>query len=58
MTSTAPYAKLVAETQQEAVKALESGFDFASKVLELQRKYVLGVADVIVAATPTTAPSE
>jgi hypothetical protein len=57
MIGTAPYAKLVAETQQQAVKTLESGFEFASKVLDLQKKYVLGVAGLIVAATPT-APSE
>ena len=57
MISSAPYAKLVTETQQQTVKTLESGFDFASKVLDLQKKYVLGVAGLIVAATPT-APSE
>jgi hypothetical protein len=57
MVSTAPYGRLVAETQQQAVKTLESGFDFASKVLDLQKKYVLGFAGLIVAATPT-APSE
>jgi hypothetical protein len=57
MVSTAPYAKLAAETQQQAVKTLESGFEFASKILDLQKKYVLGVAGLIVAATPT-APSE
>jgi len=52
MISSAPYAKLVTETQQQTVKTLESGFDFASKVLDLQKKYVLGVAGLIVAATP------
>jgi hypothetical protein len=57
MISTAPYARLVAETQQQAVKTLESGFDFATKILDLQKKYVLGVAGLIVAATPS-APSE
>jgi hypothetical protein len=57
MFNTAPYARLVADTQQQAVKTLESGFDFAGKVLDLQKKYVLGVAGLIVAATPT-APSE
>jgi hypothetical protein len=57
MFSTAPYARLVADTQQQAVKTLESGFDFAAKVLDLQKKYVLGVAGLIAAATPST-PSE
>jgi hypothetical protein len=53
MVSTAPYAKLVADTQQQAVKTIESGFDFASKILDLQKKYVLGVTGVISAtATP------
>jgi hypothetical protein len=55
--STPAYARLAAETQQQAVKTLESGFEFASKILDLQKKYVLGVAGLIVAATPT-APSE
>jgi hypothetical protein len=53
MVSTAPSAKLVAETQQQAIKTLESGFDFATKILDLQKKYVLGVAGLIVAATPS-----
>ena len=52
MTTTAQYAKLVAETQQQAVKAVESGFDFAAHVLELQKQYTLGIAGLIVAATP------
>ena len=53
MTTTAPYAKLVAETQQQAVKTVESGFEFAARALELQKKYVLGIAGLIVAATPS-----
>jgi hypothetical protein len=53
MTTTAPYAKLVAETQQQAIKAAEAGFDFAARVLELQRQYTLGVAGLVAAATPT-----
>jgi hypothetical protein len=53
MITTAPYAKLAAETQQQAVKTLESGFDFAARVLELQRQYTLGLAGLIVAATPS-----
>jgi hypothetical protein len=52
MISTAPYAKLVAETQQQAVKTLESGFDFAARLLELQKQYVLGIAGLVGAATP------
>jgi hypothetical protein len=48
----APYAKLVAETQEQTIKTVESGFEFASRVLELQKKYTLGVANLIVAATP------
>jgi hypothetical protein len=53
MVNPAPYARLLADTQQQAVKTLESGFDFASKILDLQKKYVLGVAGLIVAATPS-----
>jgi hypothetical protein len=48
----APYAKLVAETQQQTIKTVESGFEFAARVLELQKKYALGVANLVVAATP------
>ena len=53
MTTTAQYAKLVAETQQQAVKAVESGFDFAARVLELQKQYTLGIAAIIAEATPS-----
>ena len=52
MTTTAPYPKLIAETQQQAIKAAEAGFDFAARVLELQKQYTLGVAGLIAAATP------
>jgi hypothetical protein len=52
MASSNPYAKVIAETQQQAVKAVESGFDFAAHVLELQKQYTLGIAGLIVAATP------
>jgi hypothetical protein len=48
----APYAKLVAETQQQTIKTFESGFEFAARMLELQKKYALGVANLVVAATP------
>jgi hypothetical protein len=48
----APYAKLVAESQQQTIKAVESGFEFAAGLLELQKKYALGVANLIVASTP------
>jgi hypothetical protein len=51
--SSAPYAKLVAETQQQAVKTVESGFEFAARLLDLQKKYVLGVAGLLTAASPT-----
>lgn len=47
-----PYANLIAETQEQAIKAAEAGFDFAARVLDLQKKYTLGVANLIVAATP------
>ena len=53
MAINAPYAKLVAETQQEAIKTAEAGFDFAARVLELQKQYTLGIAGLIAAATPT-----
>jgi hypothetical protein len=52
MITTGPYAKLVAETQQQAVKTVESGFDFAARVLELQKQYTLGIAGLVAAATP------
>jgi hypothetical protein len=48
----APYAKLVADTQRQTIKTVESGFEFAARVLELQKKYALGVANLVVAATP------
>ena len=48
----APYAKLVADTQQQTITTVESGFDFAARVLELQKKYALGFANLVVAATP------
>jgi hypothetical protein len=47
-----PYAKIVADTQEQALKAVESGFDFAAHVLELQKRYTLGIAGLI-AATPS-----
>jgi hypothetical protein len=53
MTNSAPYAKLFMETQQQAIKAAEAGFDFAARVLELQKQYTLGIAGLIAAATPT-----
>ena len=53
MISTTPYAKLVAETQQQTVTAVESGFEFAARVLELQKHYVLGLAGLIAAAMPS-----
>jgi hypothetical protein len=53
MAVNAPYARLVVETQQQTIKAIESGFEFASRVLELQKQYVLGVAGVVLSATPT-----
>ena len=52
MTS-APYAKLVADTQQQAIKTAEAGFDFAARVLELQKQYTLGLAGLLAAATPS-----
>jgi hypothetical protein len=51
--SSAQYANLVAETQQQAVKATEAGFDFVARVLDLQKQYTLGVASLILAATPS-----
>jgi hypothetical protein len=51
--ATNPYAKVIAETQQQAVKAVESGFDFAAHMLELQKQYTLGFAELIAAATPS-----
>ena len=55
MINTGPYAKLVVETQQQAVKTAEAGFDFAARVLELQKQYTLGIAGLVVAATPAAA---
>ncbi len=52
MITTGPYAKLVAETQQQAVKTVESGFDFAARMRELQKQYTRGIAGLVVAATP------
>jgi hypothetical protein len=54
MATSAPYAKLVAQTQQQTVKTIESGFEFAARMLELQKQYVLGVAGVVLATTPGT----
>ena len=53
MALNAPYAELVADTQQQTIKTVESGFEFAARVLELQKKYALGVANLVVAATPS-----
>jgi hypothetical protein len=53
MVTSPSYAKLVSETQEQAVKTLESGFEFASRLLELQKRYTLGVAGLVVAATPS-----
>ena len=53
MATTAPYNKLIGETQQQAIKAAEAGFDFAARVLELQKQYTLGIAGLLAAATPT-----
>jgi hypothetical protein len=47
------YTKFVAETQQQAMKTLESGFEFAARVLELQKQYALGIAGLVAAATPS-----
>ncbi len=47
MTST--YAEFISQVQEQTVKAIENGFDLASKVLELQKQYALRVAE---AATP------
>jgi hypothetical protein len=52
MITSGSYSNLVAETQQQAVKTVESGFEFAARLLELQKQYTLGVAGLIVAATP------
>jgi hypothetical protein len=52
MITNASYAKVTAETQQQAIKTVESGFDFAARVLELQKQYALGIAGLIV-ATPS-----
>jgi hypothetical protein len=54
MATNAPYAKLIAQTQQQTVKTIESGFEFAARMLELQKQYVLGVAGLVRAATPDT----
>jgi hypothetical protein len=53
MITRGPFADLVAETQQQAVKTVESGFEFAARMLELQKQYTLGIAGLIVAATPS-----
>jgi hypothetical protein len=50
---TNPYARLVAETQQQAVRTLEAGFEFAARVLELQKQYALGIAGLVVSASPS-----
>jgi hypothetical protein len=52
MITSTPYANLVAETRQQAIKAVESGFDFAARVLELQKQYTLGVAGLVAAVAP------
>jgi hypothetical protein len=52
MITSGSYTKLVSETQQQAVETVESGFEFAARLLELQKQYTLGVAGLIVAATP------
>ena len=52
MATTAPYNQLVAETQQQAIKAAEAGFDFAARMLELQKQYTLGIATLVAAVTP------
>jgi hypothetical protein len=49
-----PYAKIVADAQQQALKTVESGFDFAAHVLELQKQYTLGIAGLVSAATPSS----
>ena len=48
-----PYAKIVVDAQQQALKTVESGFDFAAHVLELQKQYTLGIAGLVAAATPS-----
>jgi hypothetical protein len=53
MATTAPYQKLVAQTQQQSIKAIESGFEFVASVLELQKQYVLGLAGIVGSATPS-----
>jgi hypothetical protein len=50
MVSIPSYTKLVAETQEQAVKTLEAGFELAGRVLELQKKYALGVAGLFTAS--------
>jgi hypothetical protein len=52
MPTTAPYNQLVAETQQQAIRTAEAGFDFAARMLELQKQYTLGIASLVAAATP------
>jgi len=52
MIDSSTYTKVVAETQQQTIKAVESGFEFAARVLDLQKKYTLGVANLIASATP------
>jgi hypothetical protein len=48
-----PYSKIVADMQQQTLKAVESGFDFAAHVLELQKQCTLGFAGLVAAATPS-----
>ena len=44
MATTTSYAKLAAEAQEQTVKAIELTFDFAGRLLELQKQYALGLA--------------
>jgi hypothetical protein len=46
------YADVVTQVQEQTVKAIESGFDLAAKMLELQKQYALRIAE---AATPPRA---
>jgi hypothetical protein len=45
--ATTTYAQLAAAAQEQTLKAIESSFDVAARLLELQKQFALGLAGLI-----------
>ena len=56
MTQTVPnFTEFVSQAQKQATASIEAGFDFAERVLELQKGYTLKIAEILGNATKAPA---